>query len=82
MMKNFNLDYGTANDTAQFDSLKEETKLVDKLWLKNSHAQDLLENQGYSLRWSNKRTVAEKKLDGWETIFEFDVRNKTRRTNE
>ncbi len=58
---------------------KEETKLVDMLWLEKSGFGERLRNKGYKCRWSNSDRVETRKLDGYEIIYEIDEKSKTKK---
>jgi hypothetical protein len=71
--------YGLAKDIKSYLTWGEETKLVDREWLKKSGFEDLMNNKGYKLRWTTPEKIETRKLDGYEIIYEIDKSKCVRR---
>jgi hypothetical protein len=54
-------------------------KLINEKWLEKSGLVESLRNEGKGIRWTNPDRVEERKLDGFEEVFEVDKDKKTMR---
>jgi len=50
----------------------EEDKIVNQKWLEISGKKEGFEKEGYSLRWSTLDRIEERKIKGWEVLYEVD----------
>lgn len=82
MIEFLGLFYGIAKNIKDYLSWNEETKLVDRTWLEKSGFGELMEKQGYKLRWSSPEKVEAKKLDGYEIMYEIDKIKRVKRRVE
>lgn len=74
--------YGVAKDIKDYLKWNEETKVVDREWLKKSGFGKEMESQGYKLYWSRPEKIETRKLDGYEIVFEIDKLKRIRRRIE
>lgn len=72
------LIYIIIKDLHEFLSYKEEDKIVDYNWLKNSGLEERMENEGYILRFVRFDLIESRKLEGYDFVYEIDRKKRIR----